>query len=204
MFSVHVNKIIKLFETLIVYYRLYNLNVNKINLLNIRISKEFNLKILNKEDLHLFNQFNLPEKYLKIYLARFESNNFICFAIIDTKENNLAYYSWINFEKKTYCKEIKKTLDLENKNACLFEDDNTHEDYRKLKLHSFVMNERLKYCIDKEIKKVYIIIHPKNIPAIKTIKKFNFIRSIHFPYTYRNNSFSLIFNKLNTIGTFKK
>ena len=71
MFSVHVNKIIKLFETLIVYYRLYNLNVNKINLLNIRISKEYNLKILNKEDLHLFNQFNLPEKYLKIYQFKY-------------------------------------------------------------------------------------------------------------------------------------
>ena len=198
------NKFKILFETFFIYYRLYYINTNKIKFKEINLNSKFELKILNIEDLYLFDFYELPNNYLKIYADRLKNSNFICFGVLDISNNRLAYYSWINFEKKTYCKEIKKSLELKNKNACLFEDDNTHLEYRNCKIHSFVMNERLKYCISNNISKAYIVIHPFNIPAIKTISKYKFKKIIHIPISYRDNSIQLFIKKLISFEKFCK
>jgi hypothetical protein len=198
--SLILKKLKILAETFFTYYRLYYLSIKDIKRKEIKIALNLQFKILNIEDLSLFDSFDLPSYYLKIYTERLNNKDFICFGIIDSDNKTLAYYSWINFEDHTYCKEIKKYLKLKEQNACLFEDDNTHSDYRQLKLHSYIMNERLKYCANKNLNKVFIIIHPLNIPAIKTIQKFGFKKTIHIPVKYRDNSIHYLINKLKQIG----
>jgi hypothetical protein len=193
-----------IFETFFIYYRLYFVSLNEIKIKEIKIGSNYQFKILTIEDLELFDFFELSNYYIKIYAERLNNKDFICFGMIDLNNNKLAYYSWLNFENKTYCKEIKRNLKLKKTNACLFEDDNTHIDYRNCKLHTYIMNERLKYCASKNLNKAYIIIHPLNIPAIKTIQKFGFKKTIHIPIKYRDNSIQYLINKLKQIGKFSQ
>ena len=198
--SLILKKVKILFETFFTYYRLYYFRINEFKEKEIKIASNFHFKILNIEDLNLFDSFDLSYYYLKIYTERLNNKDFICFGIIDSDNKTLAYYSWINFEEHTYCKEIKKKLKLKQQNACLFEDDNTHPDYRQLKLHSYVMNERLKYCANNNLNKGYIIIHPFNIPAIKTTEKFGFKKTFHIPVKCRDNSMRFLIKKIKQIG----
>ena len=198
--SLILKKVKILLETFFTYYRLYYFRINDFKVKEIKIASNFQLKILNFEDLNLFDSFDLSSHYIKIYTERLNNKAFICFGIIDLDYKKLAYYCWINFEHITYCKEIKKKLKLKQQNACLFEDDNTHPDYRQLKLHSYIMNERIKYCASQNLNQAYIIIHPFNVPAIKTIENFGFKKTFHIPVKWRDNSMEFLIKKIKQIG----
>ncbi len=193
------HKIKKIAEIFFIYFRLYELKIEKTTFLSFKLDSNFEFRILNENDIIFFQNFNLPKRYIDIYINRFKNKTYKCFAVFDKNTSKLVYYSWINFEKKTYCRELKRNLYLKEKNACLFEDDNTHLDYRKNKLHTFIMNERIKFCKSLNLERIYIIIHPNNIPAIKTINKFNFVKTFHIPIKFRENTLHLLSNKITSI-----
>ena len=138
----------------------------------------------------------LSKSYLEIIKTRLDSPFYSCVAIIDVVNDKIAYYSWINTNDKYKTNEFYFSLNLKKHNSCLFEDDNTIEQYRGQYLHTFAMVYRIKYCKDKCIKKVLIAIHPRNIAAIKTIKKIGFNPTYFFPFKIRRGSFSLFYKKI--------
>jgi hypothetical protein len=189
-------KIKKITELLFVSYWLYKLNVLKKNESLSKLKVGFKFQILSKKELYYFVEINYINRYIELYKKRLESSNYKCFAIIEINTNKLVYYSWINFSKSHYCKEINKTLKLMSKNTCLFEDDNTLIEYRNNGFHKFVMEKRINYCIENNIDTIYILIHIFNKPALNTVKKYNFRRK-NIPLALRDGSFNYILKKIN-------
>lgn len=182
-------KIIELIEFYFMFYGVYKINLENYNNLNFDLHHNFNFKILKIEDLKYFEALELKDSYLDIIKSRLNNENeFICFALIDSLTNKLAYYSWINQSKSYWVKEMNKTFNFKETRSCLFEDDNTMIEYRSLGLHSFAMSKRIQYCLNNSIKTIYILIHLRNKPALKVVHKFKFKRSNFFPIYIRKEA----------------
>jgi hypothetical protein len=144
--------------------------------------------MISREDVILFEDLNLKSEYLSVLKNRLDNESFYCFGIIDKEKSQLVYYSWINCSNNYLIKEVNKTYNFSSTKSCLFEDDNTKYNYRGLGLHSYVMIKRINFCLEYGIKKIYIIIDPNNLPAIKTIKKLGFKRINIIPFYFRYES----------------
>lgn len=188
----------KIIEFLFVSYWLYKLNVSKENKKEFvtKLKSGFKFQILSKDELYYFKEIDHINRYIDLYKNRLENINYKCFAIIEKNTNKLVYYSWININTSHYCKEINKTLKLNSRNGCLFEDDNTIPEYRNNGFHKFVMEKRINYCIENNIDTIYILIHIFNKPALNTVKKYNFRRK-NIPLALRDGSFNYILKKIN-------
>ena len=116
--------------------------------------------------------------------------------MIDRKKDCLAYYSWMNFSKKFYVHEINRHLDLQDTNSCLFIDDYTLPKYRQRGLHKYVFNKRIEYCINEDIKKIYIVIHTKNKIAMKTVESFGFKKNNFLPFFFVKKPIKRIIDKI--------
>lgn len=187
------------FEFLFKYYYHFVLDVSK-DISNIYVSNppSLELKILTIEDLPYFKQWKGKEKYLDLYKARLLNPNYYCFAMIDTINDKLAYYSWINYLDNYYIKEINKLYYLKKHKHVLFEDDNTNEAYRGQKIHTFVMSKRIEFSKKIGAKKIIVEIYPRNKAAIITAKKFGFKRRNINPFYLRQGSVNYIINKIST------
>ena len=185
----------KIFEKIFRYYGVYKLNVRSYKpiLKTNELKKKFEIRQLTFDDLNLFEGISYFERYRLIYKERFLSENYLCFGVINSENNEIAYYSWIFKGDEKYIKEIYKKISFKKLNAFYFEDDNAIEKYRGLKLHTYIMQTRIEYTISQSKENILIIIHPKNIPAVKTIINFGFKRINIIPYYFRREFF------LNTI-----
>lgn len=177
----------KILEKTFRYYGVYKLNVSSYKpiLTTCELNKIFEIRQLTFDDLTLFKGISYFERYRSIYKERFLSENYLCFGVINRENNDIAYYSWVFKGDEKYIKEIYKKMSLKKLNAFYFEDDNTIEKYRGLKLHTYVMQKRIEYTISQNKENILIIIHPKNIPALKTIINFGFKRINIIPYYFR-------------------
>ena len=138
--------LIKVFEHYFKYFYVFRLVPNeKEN--NIAIDKKFELKIIEDNKSHYFDKILLPQEYLEIIKSRLKSEYFVCFAVIDTEKDQLAYYSWINLSPRYWVREVNQFYFFGRSKSCLFEDDNTLVCYRVYKLHSYVIRERINYFL---------------------------------------------------------
>ncbi len=165
----------KIFNKVFRCYKLYSLELDKetknFNLIT-EIS-DFEIKILTLMDTHYFNNINLYRKgYKQIVMKRLSNENYICMILLDKKKNKLAYFNWIK-KRQHILSEIGETLIL-NPREYLFLDDYTLPAYRGRGLHTYMMNERLKYCLENDANRVYILIMCFNTRAIRTIEKYGF------------------------------
>lgn len=121
--------------------------------------------------------------YLKNIIPRIDhKERYKGFAILHKLTNRIVYLSWIDFKKITI-PEIGFEKDLASKEAYFFDDDCVAK-HRRKGLHKLVFAERLAYCKEKSVKKVFIVIYLNNYAAIANLKKFNFslLRKFkHFP-----------------------
>ena len=177
-------------------YGIFQLELDNIDFKEKILDEKFEFRILNSDEIWLLKKINSKRKFFDWYEKIIESTDYKCFVIIDKVKNCLAYYSWVNFSNNYYLHEVNTTLNFKEIDACLFQDDNTMEEYRRLGLHTYIMNERIKYCKQLGIKRVYITIFLKNKPAIKTVKKFNFKRTNIFPIYYRKGTISYSIKKV--------
>ena len=188
------NKIIKLFEFILTYYNIYKLKFEDIEIKDLSLPEGLIFKRLTENDLYLFNSLHLKAEYLEICNKRLKNSNIISYAIIDVKKDCLAAYSFINSSEIYYLHALNKKIHLSKTNSVFFEDDNTLEEYRRMGLSSYIMNERIRYA--KQNKKHSLgFAHPSNTPSIKTLLKFNFKKTYNFPVAIRKDAFIYIYKK---------
>lgn len=186
--------LIKAFEFLFTYYHVYKLNLQNSSPKQLNLPEGFLFKKLNDKDGYLFCKLTIPENYLTICLDRLKEKNILTFAIIDIKNDCLAAYSCINKNDEYYLSVLNKKINLKKSNSYFFEDDNTIEEYRKMGLSSYIMNERIKYSISHK-KNSFGFVHPSNLASVKTLQKFNFKRTMDFPIAIRKEAITYIRNK---------
>ena len=190
-------KIYLFFEFLFKYYYHLVLDISDNLFINeVLISSNFELKILTIHDFYYFQQWEDKIKYLELYKMRLQSADYYCFAIIETGANQLAHYSWVNNTTSYYIKEINRLFHLKQNKQVLFEDDNTKEEYRGQKIHTFVMSKRIEFSKKIGATKIFIEIYPRNTIALNTAKKFGFKRRNINPFYLRAGSISYIKNKI--------
>jgi len=188
----------KSLKILFKYYGVYRLNIRKHSPHSLVLSDDFELKEFTADDLFYFSPLGLNDSYIHIYEKRFKSNRYKCYGVIDRSSNKLAYYAWICLLDVKFVKEINRNFKLKQKQAVLFEDDNTTLEYRGKGIHSYVMEYRIQQAKKQGVKSVYIIVYKRNIPALKTIKKFKFKRVNINPFYFRKefmHELKLKFNK---------
>jgi GNAT superfamily N-acetyltransferase len=187
-------KLVKLFEFLFTYYNIYILKFEDIDVKQLSLPEGFKFKELNKNDLYLFEALNLKIEYLLICHEKLMNKDIVAYAIIDTKRDRLAAYSFINASKKYYLHALNKKINLEKTNCIFFEDDNTIEDYRRMGLSSYIMNERIRFAKENH-KNSLGFAHPTNTPSIKTLLKFHFKKTHNFPIAIRKEAFIYLYKK---------
>lgn len=187
-------KLTKLFEFLFTYYNIYKLKLEDIEIKELSLAKGFQFKRLTENDFYLFEALNLKSEYLRICNERLKSNNIIAYAIIDIQKDCLAAYSFINASKVYYLHALNKKINLEKTDCLFFEDDNTIEDYRRMGLSSYIMNERIRFAKENN-KNSLGFAHPTNTPSIKTLLKYNFKKTHNFPVAIRKEAFIYLYKK---------
>ena len=190
-------KLYLFFEFLFKYYYHLVLDISGEVFVNpLFISSNFELKILTSQELYYFKQWEDKIRYLELYETRLHNPDYYCFAVIETSTNQLAHYSWVNNTTRYHIKEINRLFHLKENKQVLFEDDNTKEEYRGQKIHTFVMSKRIEFSQKIGATKIFIEIYPRNTVALNTAKKFGFKRSNIIPFYLRPGSISYIKNKI--------
>jgi hypothetical protein len=187
-------RLIKIFEFLFTYYNIYKLKLEDIEIKELSLLEGFQFKRLTENDFYLFESLNLKYEYLRICQEKLKSKDIIAYAIIDLQKDSLAAYSFINASKVYYLHALNKKLNLQKINSLFFEDDNTLQDYRRMGLSSYIMNERIRFAKENN-KHSLIFVHPTNIPSIKTILKYNFKKTHNFPIAIRKEAFIYLYKK---------
>ena len=187
--------LVKLLEFLFTYYHVYKLDLSKSTPKDLSLPKGFIFRTLNVNDSYLFKNLKIREDYLKTCIDRLSNDRIITFAIIDSNSDCLAAYSCVNMNDSYYLSVLNKTYNLKKNKSYFFEDDNTIEKYRKLGFSSFIMNERIKFSI-KNNRHSYGFVHPTNLPSVKTLKKFNFNRTLDFPFSIRREAIIYLRKKI--------
>jgi hypothetical protein len=191
------HKISRFFEFLFKYYYHLVLDISDLVCVDsVFISSNFELKILTSKELYYFKQWEDKIRYLALYETRLDNPDYYCFAVIETSTNQLAHYSWVNNTDNYNIKEINKLCQLKQNKQVLFEDDNTKEEFRGQKIHTFVMCKRIEFSQKIGATKIFIEIYPRNTVALNTAKKFGFKRSNINPFYLRPGSISYIKNKI--------
>ena len=187
-------KLIKLFEFLFTYYNIYKLKIKDIEIKELTLPENFQFKRLTEKDFYLFKALTLKSDYLEICNKRLKNKDIVAYAIIDVKKDCLAAYSFINSSEIYYLHALNKNIQLSKSNCLFFEDDNTLEDYRKMGLSSYIMNERIRYAKQNN-KHALGFSHPSNTPSIKTLLNFNFKKTYNFPIALRKEALIYLFKK---------
>lgn len=141
------------------------------------IDPRYKIVIVSSEHLDLLKKYaegnRNKEHYEKNIVTRINENErFKGFAVLDTRENEIAYLSWIDFNKVTIG-EIHFDKELSNTEAYFFDDDCVRKHQRQ-GLHQSVFINRLKFCKSMGIKTVYIVVYLSNRRALQSLKKFKF------------------------------
>ena len=187
-------KIIKLFEFLFTYYNIYKLKLEDIEIKEMTLPEGYQFKQLTEKDFYLFKAINLKPDYLEICKKRLKNKDIVAYAIMDVKKDCLAAYSFINSSEIYYLHALNKTIYLSKSNCLFFEDDNTLENYRRMGLSSYIMNERIRYSKQNN-KHSLGFAHPTNTPSIKTLLNFNFKKTYNFPIAIRKAAFIYLYKK---------
>ena len=163
----------RIFNKFFLCYKIYTFKINTklLNIKTIVFETDFEIKILTIEDI---DSFDYVEKYRKGYkhiaFNRLSNQNYICLGLFDNTSNRLAYFNWIK-KHEHFLHEINTQLNLKTNEALLL-DDYTLPGYRGCGLHSYMMNERLKYCQQIGLNSVHVLIMCFNQKAIQTIQKY--------------------------------
>jgi hypothetical protein len=193
--------IINLFEFYFKSYGFYSFQIKSFIPVFIanqkEIERDFSFKILNSADVSYLEQTAIAPNYVSSYSNRLKADSgFLCFALIDIKTNQLAYYSWINSNNNYLVKEINQIFDFKETNSVLLEGDYTFESFRGRGLHTYVMQKRLEYCCQNKIEQAFIAIHFRNKAALRVVKKFGFKQKILIPIYYRSGTVTYTIKKI--------
>ena len=191
----------KIFEFYFKYYGFYSLQIKSFtpifNVNHQEIERQFSFKILTSADLGYLEQTAIAPNYVSSYSNRLNADSgFLCFALIDIKNNQLAYYSWINSNNSYLVKEINQIFDFKSINSVLLEGDYTFETYRGKGLHTYMMQKRLEYCFQNKIEQAFIAIHLRNNVALRVIGKFGFKQKNLIPFYYRSGTATYTIKKI--------
>ena len=183
------------------YFR-FELNLAAIELIEYTYFQEsllpenFVFKLFEVSDIGYLISSGYDEKKIQSSKARLtELNHRKCFAIINTKNDELAYSCWINSLPKYYHNEFESEY-VHDGSTVLFETDFTEPAYRRLGLHSYCMKKRILYCKEQGFERAIINIQIRNTPALKTVQKFGFKKTFRIPLALRKGSIAYTFNKL--------
>jgi len=183
------------------YYRL-SLDLTKVGRadymqkFNRTLPDKLQFKILEAKDIRYFLKMDIKDSYRKILNNRFSNpEHYLCFAIIDTTKDVLAYYCWTNSLKEYYHNEFEFVYRHDGEKV-LFENDFTVPEYRQMGLHSYCMLQRILHAQQAGFKKAIINIYFRNEPALKTAMKFGFRKTWMFPISIRKGSLSYTYHKL--------
>lgn len=154
---------------------IYSYNTTSIPQKN-KISNNFKIKIITLEDKDLlkeFSKYHNQGHYKKnIYPRISQPDNFIGIACIDLTRSQIAYLAWIALKGKI--KTFRYYYHTVTENSAFLFDDYTVPQYRRNGLHKRIMEERIRYCLDKNIDEINIAIASNNPNALSNMRKFNF------------------------------
>ncbi len=153
-------------------------------------------RILTHEDADLLIKGETSEQIRQSKLARLaDTEHRKCFAIIDLEKNMLAYSCWTNSLKEYYHREFEKVFTHDG-SLVLFETDFCSPTHRGMGLHSYCMLERVLYAKRQGFRKAVINIHIRNTPALRTVEKFGFKKTLRLPLAYRKGTITYTLNRI--------
>ena len=141
-----------------------------------KINQNFRIIEANYIDEKLLHDYSKKyrskEHFEKNVKTRLKGTRFKGFAAIDEEEQKIAYLAWIDFDKielndANFLQKLKP-------NQAYFFDDHCVPEYRRKGLHKRVFEERMSFCKERKVNKIFIAMMNDNKIAINNLNKFCF------------------------------